>query len=142
MIEFNITLLYQIGAFFILLFILNYLLYKPVLGILEERKDRIAGVKGEAESLEKKVRSRLQEYENRLQEAKLNAQEERMRLRQEGSNKGGEVLDEARKETLEYLANTKDNLEREMKGALEGAREDSKVISRDVVELLIGRKVA
>lgn len=142
MIELNLTLLYQIAGFFILYFILNVLLYKPVLKILEERDKNIAGTKKEAETLEAELQKKLLEYENKLNEAKAKAQEERLRIRQEGLDKERELLENARKDSQDRLMAAKAELEKDVKSALTQLKEESKIISKDIAGKILERKVA
>lgn len=142
MIELNLTLLYQIAGFFILYFILNALLYKPVLKILEERDKNIAGTKKEAETLETELQKKLLEYENKLNEAKAKAQEERLRIRQEGLDKERELLENARKDSQDRLMAAKAELEKDVKSTLTQLKEESKTISKDIAGKILERKVA
>ncbi|MBI3398910.1 MAG: ATP synthase F0 subunit B [Deltaproteobacteria bacterium] len=142
MVELNFTLLYQVGGFFILYFILNALLYKPVLKILEERDKNIAGTKKEAEALEAELQKRLLEYKNKLNEAKTKAQEERLRLRQKGLDKEREILENAQKDSQDSLMEAKEKLVKDVKSALTQLKEESKIISKDIAEKILERKVA
>src|SRR3989304_5201765 len=97
MIDIDITFLYQIAGFIALYFILNTLLYKPVLKTLEERDKNIGGRKKEASDLEAWLQKRILDYENRLNEARVKAHEERLRLEQEGLDKEKDILENAKK---------------------------------------------
>ena len=142
MIELNMTLLMQVIGFFILLFVLNGLLYKPVLSILKQREERIDGAKKEAEQLFKEVQARTDDYEKRLHEAKVKGQEERLKLRQVGLEKEKLILDAARKEAQESVSGAKKRLEGEIKSVMTRLSDDSGVIARDIAEKIVGRKVA
>ncbi|HKZ45838.1 MAG TPA: ATP synthase F0 subunit B, partial [Thermodesulfobacteriota bacterium] len=117
MIELNITFLYQIAGFIALYFILNTLLYKPVLKTLEERYKKGEGKKKEALDLEAVLRKRLLDYENRLNEPRVKAQEERLRLKQEGLDKEQEILENARKNSQSGFLEAKTKLKEEAKSA-------------------------
>ncbi len=142
MIELNFTLLYQIAGFIALYFILNTLLYKPVLKTLEERYKKGKGKKKEALDLEAGLRKRLLDYENRLNKAKVKAQEEQLRLKQEGLDTEREILENARKNSQAGFLEAKTKLKEEAKSALSRLKEESKTISKDIAEKILGRKVA
>lgn len=142
MIELNITFLYQIAGFIALYFILNTLLYKPVLKTLEERYKKGEGKKKEALDLEAWLRERLLDYENRLNEPRVKAQEERLRLKQEGLDKEQEILENARKNSQAGFLEAKTKLKEEAKSALSRLKEESKTISKDIAEKILNRKVA
>ncbi|MEK7829415.1 MAG: ATP synthase F0 subunit B [Deltaproteobacteria bacterium] len=142
MIDIDITFLYQIAGFIALYFILNTLLYKPVLNTLEERYKKGKGKKKEALDLETGLRKRLLDYENRLNEAKVKAQEEQLRLKQEGLDKERDILENARKNSQAGFLETKTKLEEEARSALSRLKEESKTISKDIAEKILNRKVA
>lgn len=142
MIDLDITLLYQIGGFFVLYFILNAVLYKPVLKILDERDKNIRGTKQEAEILEAELQKRLMDYEKSLNEAKARAQEERLRIRQEGLDKEREIIENARKDAHDSLLQAKTKLEDDTKSTLIRLKDESKVISKGIAERILDRKVA
>ena len=141
MIDIDITFLYQIAGFIALYFILNTLLYKPVLNTLEERYKKGKGKKKEALDLETGLRKRLLDYENRLNEAKVKAQEEQLRLKQEGLDKERDILENARKNSQAGFLEAKTKLEGEAKSALSRLKEESKTISKDIAEKILNRKV-
>ena len=142
MIELNLTLLYQVGGFFALYFILNTLLYKPVLMLLEERNKNIAGRKKEAADMENELQKKLQGYEKKLSDTKIKAQEERLRLRQEGLDKEREIFELAKKDSQGSLSEAKAKLAAEIKASMSRLKEDSKIYSKDITEKFLGRKVA
>src|SRR3989344_2266081 len=65
----------QAVNFFILLFILKKFLYKPILGMLETRKQKIAESLKNAESIEKKLQAIGEEREEALKKAGKEAEE-------------------------------------------------------------------
>lgn len=140
MIELNITLAYQIIGFFVLYFVLNTLLYKPVLKVLEERDKNIQGTKKDALDLEAELQKRLLDYENRLNEAKAKAHEERFRIRQAGVDKERELLEKARENSQAAFLEAKTKLDQEARSVRIRLKEESKTISRDIVEKILNRK--
>lgn len=142
MIELNVTLLFQVIGFFVLYLILNTFLYKPVTKLLEERDKNITGAKREAELLEAELQKKLLAYENRLNDTKAKAQEERLRLRQEGLDKERDLLESARKNSLDSIQQAKIKLEKDIQSAITRLKEESKVISKDIAEKILERKVA
>lgn len=84
-----ILLAAQIVNFLVLLFILNKLMYKPVLKILKDRKDKIAASLKNAEEIDLKLQKTEEESENRLQKASQEAQK---------------IIDETKKSAQEIIA--------------------------------------
>ena len=63
MLELNQTLIFQIIAFFVLLYVLNRFLYKPVFRVFEERKKRTEASLKEADAINADVSAGLKDYE-------------------------------------------------------------------------------
>lgn len=131
----------QVIGFFVLFFVLNGLLYKPVLNILKQREAKTIGAATEAERLLKELQNKIDAYEKRLHEAKLKGHEERNKLRQDAIYKEKLILDAARKEAQESVVNAKSRLEEEIKSVMTKLSCDSKLISREIAERLIGRQL-
>ncbi|OGP31493.1 MAG: hypothetical protein A2073_08630 [Deltaproteobacteria bacterium GWC2_42_11] len=142
MIEINITLLMQVIGFFVLLLILNGLLYKPVLNILEKREKNIEGAKKEAESLLKKLHEKTDAYEKRLHEARVKGHEERLKIRQAGLENERLILDNAKKEAMGFIADTKSKINEDVRSVMAGLKTDSEKIAREIAEKVLGRRVA
>lgn len=84
-------LLAQIINFIILLVILNYVLYKPLLKVLEQRRKTIADSLKNAEKIEKKLADTEEESEKRL----VNAAREAQKLLDDAAKSASQVVSEA-----------------------------------------------
>ncbi len=81
MVTMDITLLLQIINAFILMYLLNGIIYKPVLKILKERKEKLQGMQNEVIKYEDDARRRQEEVDKKMSKA---------------SNKAKAALDSAR----------------------------------------------
>ncbi|MBI2314628.1 F0F1 ATP synthase subunit B [Candidatus Daviesbacteria bacterium] len=88
-----ILLAAQVVNFLILLFILKKLLYKPLLGVLETRKNKIEESLKNAEEIEK----RLNETGEREQEAILKSAKEGEKIIKEAGDSAAQIIEEAKK---------------------------------------------
>jgi F-type H+-transporting ATPase subunit b len=83
----------QMLGFIVLLFILNFLLYKPVLEMIKKRQEFISSLLAESQKLKEEAKSKLQQYN----QEKLNAEEE-------GKKIFNSMLEEAKKIKEEKLS--------------------------------------
>lgn len=141
MINIDITLVYQVIGFFILLVILNRLLYKPVQALLAEREERIAGTLEKAAKSGTDVEQGLADYEKRLKEAAVKGHEQRNKLKQQGLEREKEILDAARVEASKELNTMRGELAESKKSALASLREEAGNISKEIAEKILERKV-
>lgn len=82
----------QVVNFLILLFILKRFLYKPILKVLETRKQKIADSLKQAEEIETRLTKLAEEEEKRLQKASLEAE----KIINEGNTAKAALLEEAK----------------------------------------------
>ena len=68
------TILIQMVIFLALVFILNFLLYKPILSIIDRRKKQLEESENEIKLFNESVEKRVAEYEEKLKQAKTKHQ--------------------------------------------------------------------
>ena len=71
-----------------LIFMLNILLYKPILSIIDRRKKQLEELENEIKLFNESVDKRVAEYEEKLKQAKTNASELKKEIIQEGGRSG------------------------------------------------------
>ncbi len=138
----DLTIVIQLIVFLFLIGLLNSFLFSPVVRLLEERKRRSVGTLEEARRLEEETLKMIEEYERKVKEAKVLAQKERARIRQEGLERKSEIIDRAREESSRFLAKVRTDLHNQAETILEHFRKEGKVIVDEMVENILGRKVA
>ena len=87
MVTLDYTILVQMANFILLIFILNVLLYKPILNIIGKRKSQMEESDSEVKRLSQTVEQKLAEYENKVRLAKLEAMEQRNAIVKEGTDR-------------------------------------------------------
>lgn len=141
MLELNITILYQIIGFVILLPILNKLLYKPFLKLLKEREEKTEGALKKAADMDKEVADGVAAYEKRLKEAALKGTEEKNRLRQEAHACEKDILDKARVAAAQELSRFKTALEKELTSVRIMVKDEAMGISRSIASKMLDRNI-
>lgn len=89
----------QIVNFFLLLFILKKILYKPILTMLEERRTKIAESMKNAEEIEKKLEKIEKEREDTIQKASKEA----MVLLEDATKTSSQIIEEAHQKASEDI---------------------------------------
>ncbi len=96
MITIDITMVIHIINMIILMVVLNAILYKPVLGILEKRQRRLESLNKEVEQFEQNARHRQAEVDRKMREASAKAKKALDSARSEAQSAGAEKLAEVR----------------------------------------------
>jgi F-type H+-transporting ATPase subunit b len=140
-IEINWTLFMQMINFLVLLFILNHLLYKPILKIIDERKKKINEASEECKSLDQKCEERLAIYKDQLQKARLNAIMQKEEIKTEGIETAKRLIEKVKEEADRILVDTTERIQREVVLAREALRRQAREMAVDIAEKLVGRKL-
>jgi len=115
-------LITQILNFAILLFLLQRFLYKPMLNMLHERRERIRESLAEAERVREEAERQRQEYERELARQRQESQERIQRAMQASEEAREQIIAEARREAEEIKARAREEIEYERRQALEELR--------------------
>ena len=141
MVDINSTVFIQIINFLVLIFVMNQLLYKPILKILDKRREKIAAAENEVKNLNQTIENKMSEYEGKIQQAKLEAMGERNEILQEGAVAGKEILDGAKKDISTMMDEFQQKLNGEVEDAKRLLHDQSGKISIEIAEKVLGRNV-
>ena len=138
-IELDITFFIQTGLFLLLVYILNVLIYKPVLRVMEERGKKISGMEADALSADKEVEDKLASYRLELDKAKQLGNADRATLKKEGLDKEAELLGAAHTEAQKTLSAAKDKIAKEVDLALSTLKGMTEDMGKDIADKVVGR---
>lgn len=141
MIALDYIVLVQIVAFLFLWFFLTRLLFRPFLGLHEERERRTEGVKAETASLnEEGERLRLQ-YDNGILKARDEGNALKGVILQQARESRERVLGQARDEAARLLRVVREEVQKEVDKGLRLAFQEAQVIGQQMAEKLLGRRI-
>lgn len=142
MIEINFTLLIQAFNFFLLLVILNKVLYKPILKILEEREQRIDGQLQQAKKIVEEGQVLQGDYDKKLYNAKIEAMNTKNAARSAASEQANSIIDDSRKKAEEIINQMQQQMVLELAQAKKELEPELSVMSATIAQQILGRKVA
>ena len=141
MVDINLTLFVQMANFLVLIVILNYLLYKPILAILDKRKRRLDESEGEIKRLNATVEQKAAEYEEKLRLAKQDALEKKNEILKEAADNAKAIIDERRSRIPAMLAEFQGKVGQEVDAARRILKDQSQKISAEIAEKVLGRSL-
>ena len=141
MVSLDYTILIQMANFILLIFILRKLLYVPILGVMNKRKERMEASEGEVKRLKQEVEEKFAEYEQKVQLAKLNAMEQRNAIVKEGADIAKSTIDDVRGEIPALMEQFNGKITGEMDAARAILHSQSRKISLDIAEKVLGRSI-
>ncbi|HEX6764722.1 MAG TPA: H(+)-transporting ATPase [Polyangiaceae bacterium] len=141
-VDFDNTVIVQMGIFVLLMLLLEPLLFRPVLRIFTLREERTEGARAKARRLEEKAGELLKRYEKELERVHRVAAAEREQLRQETTALEGEILREARNATTKIIEDGRRRIEAEVSRIRFDLGRESEQISRRIVEKALSGEVS
>jgi F-type H+-transporting ATPase subunit b len=141
MVTLDYTILVQMANFILLIFILNALLYKPILNIIGKRKNQMEESDSEVKRLSRTVEQKLAEYEDKVRLAKLDAMEQRNAIVKEGAEQAKGIIDAVRSEIPGMMEQFNAKMGKEVDAARAILRSQSQKISLDIAEKVLGRSI-
>jgi|SRR5208283_1028478 F-type H+-transporting ATPase subunit b len=133
------TLLIQMVIFLSLIFVLNILLYKPILAIIERRKKQLEESENEIKLFNESVEKRVAEYEEKLKQAKIKGSELKKEIIQEGVNQAKSIVDVVRNEIPVIAREFQQKMDNEVQKAKLILDGHSKELSLEIAQKVLGR---
>ncbi len=130
----------QIIGFLIALFILKKFAWKPLLGILEERRFKIKSEFDKLDDERKGLNKLTSEYEDKLKDIEALARQKILEAAKEGQEMANQIKENARKEGLEIMNRSKEEIQREVEKAKVQLKNDMVNLSLQAARKIIQEK--
>ncbi|MBM4389101.1 MAG: ATP synthase F0 subunit B [Deltaproteobacteria bacterium] len=131
----------QIVNFALLIFILNRLLYKPLLGMIDKRKQKLADSEAEIRRLQETIERQMAAYREKLIQAKAAAVEEKNEIIRKGSEEARAITDAVRAEIPGMMEQFQARMEKEIDAAKKVLAGQSQRLSVEIAEKILGRSL-
>jgi F-type H+-transporting ATPase subunit b len=131
----------QIINFLLLIWVLNVLLYKPILGMLDKRKKQFEESEVEVKRLQGTVEQKLAAYEEKLRLAKAAAVEQKNEIIRRGAEEAKAVIQTVRGEIPGLMEQFQGRIETEIAEAKGVLANQSRKLSVEIAEKILGRSL-
>src|SRR3972149_11381396 len=138
MLDINMWFFVLVLNFLALLFILNIVLFKPLLKIFKEREDIVKGSLDAAKDMSNRREETIARMNKELAETRNKAKDVFEALKAEGLQNQKEVLSKAEAEESKVLEKAKEDLKAEAEKARTTLRADVDKFSDEIVRKLVG----
>ena len=135
------TLLVQGVLFLALVFLLNIILYKPILSIIDRRKKQLEESENEIKLFDESAEKKVAEYEEKLKLAKLKASEAKKEVIQEGANQAKNIIDAVRNEIPVIAREFQQKMDKEVEKGRAILDGHSLQLSVEIAQKILGRAV-
>ncbi|HAM49579.1 MAG TPA: hypothetical protein DCP92_02355 [Nitrospiraceae bacterium] len=138
MLELNVWFFVLLINFLVLIFILNGILFQPMLRLFQKRDDSIKGSLKMAKEMDVRKEEALLLMSRELQQARNRAKELFESMRKEGMSRQKEMLSAANEQAHDLIEKAKDELKTEAETARKTLRDDVEKFSDEIVKKLVG----
>ncbi len=129
-------------AFVAIVFPLNGLIFRPLLRVMDEREDKIAGARRRAAHVEGQATDALARYEDALRGAREESMLERRAQLEAARSDLLTTTRRAKAEARKELENAREELDASLRDARETLREGSAELARLAAERILGRSLS
>lgn len=138
MLELNKWFFVLVLNFLVLLYVLNIILFKPLLKLFAHRENSIKDSLNAARDMDKKKEDAISRMNRELQDARNRARDVFENLRKEGLNRQKDMLEGANRQASELIQNARTELKIEAEKTRQRLRSDVDKFSDEIVRKLIG----
>lgn len=138
MLELNAWFFVLLLNFLVLLFVLNSILFKPLVRLFRERDDSVKGSLAAARDMNIKKEEVLAAINRELRDARSRSREIFERMRQEGLSKQKEILEKANGQAQDLIERARAEMKAESEKARNALRSDVERFSEEIVRKLVG----
>jgi F-type H+-transporting ATPase subunit b len=136
------TLTIMLAGFVLLIFPLNQLIFKPIFRLLDERSERISGVREHSNRLESQADGALERYQTAIREARGESEVARQRHLTEAREEQAASTARARGEAESDLERAREDLGRSLEEARASIRSSAEDLAQTAAEQVLGRALS
>lgn len=138
MIDVNISMVIQLINFFIVLAVLNAVLYRPIRAVIKTRAKRMAAQLNDVENFTAQAQEKLASYTRSLTEAQQKGAEIRAQLKAEGFQEESAVLENANKLAAQNLKSARDDAASQMRDSQKKLSSRVEGYAQEVTKKVVG----
>lgn len=138
--DFNYTLLIQFANFLVLLILLNFFLFKPVLKSLAKRRAYMQSLSERVQEESREATEIEKDYEETARERKKPILEQREVTVKEAHASSIKVIEEARRDLTSELDKMKERVKAESEAALQRLSGEADRLSQEAAARILGRR--
>lgn len=141
MITIDITLLIHIINIIVLMLVLNAILYKPILAIMEKRARHLEGLQGEVARFESDAKAQQAELDRKIREASAKAKKALDEAKAQAQAAGARQLAEKRALAEEEKSKALDSAHKDTETARKALMDNTAEFARAMAEKILGRSL-
>ncbi|MBW1743921.1 MAG: ATP synthase F0 subunit B [Deltaproteobacteria bacterium] len=136
------TLILQIINFLALVFILNQVCYKPIRGILIERKQKVQGFEQDIDGLKQEAAESDENFQTKIGQAKSKGYQQQEALKESAEEEEKKLIEQIHQTAQADLETVRAQIAKDAEGAKLGLQTEAQAFSAAIAEKILGRAVS
>jgi len=141
MVSVDWTLGFQIFNFLLLVWVLNKVLYNPIRGVLQQRKEKITGFEVAIDENLASVKEKEVAFSSGIKDARSKGVKERDALKSEASDEEKRIISEINKKALAELQEIRAKISYEAESVRKELQKETELYSKAICQKILGRAV-
>ncbi len=137
----NWTTFLQAANFILLVFLLNFVLYRPIRNILKQRKEKVDGLEQTIQGSTSDLAEKESTYAAGIREARKKGMLEKEALVQAATDEEKQILEKINADALEELTAVKAKVKQEAEAAKAALLEEVDTFANEIGKKILGRAV-
>ena len=142
MINVNATIVLQIMQFLVLIFILNRLIFRPIMKIMDERSQHVEERRKQLVNLKEETEELVNKCVSMEKDARKEAGENSSELRREANEIAEKIFSDTRDEVSEIKNKAVKEVEAKLEEAQQSLRKEAEKLAEDLAMKVVGRRFA
>lgn len=138
MLEFNATFIIAMISFVIFILIMNWIFYKPILGVIEERENFINNHYNDAKNSKDRADALLKDKDERLNKTLSDSRKIVSNKVEEANENSKTLTEDAKKTSQDKIAEAKKNLSLDEKNTTEAIKNNVKDLAENISSKILG----
>jgi F-type H+-transporting ATPase subunit b len=139
MINLNWTVLVQIANFLVLIYILNIVLYKPVRGMLNQRKAKVDGLAGSVEATHHQIEEKDRAFQDGVKAARAKGHKEKELRLQTALEKEQAIVAEINAKAQKEMETVKSRIAQDTEAVRAALEKEIDSFADAIAEKILGR---
>jgi len=140
-IDLNIMVVVQWAILVFMMIFLNQFLFKPVLRVIDARREKVEGTHESAATLNEQASQHQATYESRMIQTKEKLEKESTSVREDAVGTSRTRMDKARNEAMQQVENMRQRIAAEYQKVQGEMTADIKVIARQISGKILERDI-
>ncbi len=141
MVSVDWTLGLQIFNFLLLVWVLNKVLYNPIRGVLQQRKEKITGFEAVIDENQASVKEKEAAFHSGIKNARSKGAKERDALKAEASEEEKRIISDINQKALAELQEVRVKISREAESVRKELQKEAELYSTAICQKILGRAV-